>query len=151
MVLVAAVALGSSTYAWCVNNNKVTAEAGDYTTSTAQYLLISHATENDFKTSISFDSYTGTSTTDDTMGTFWQVDSSKVNAWDNSKAKIFKSATASTSGEAYNDSFELKSDQAGVQVQCKITKITDTDDLGSAVYVAMSCQIPDRRKWIGSK
>ena len=58
MVLVAAIALGSSTYAWFVNNSKVTAEAGDYTASTAQYLLISHAAEKDFKTSISFDSYT---------------------------------------------------------------------------------------------
>lgn len=142
MVLVAAVALGSSTYAWFVNNSKVTAEAGDYTASSAQYLLISHASENDFKTSISFDSYTGkfvpVSTTNDTMGTFWQVDASKANAWDNSKAKIFKSATASTTGEAYTDSFELKSDQAGVQVQCKITKTADTDDLGSAVYVAFT-------------
>lgn len=142
MVLVAGIALASSTYAWFVNNSKVTAEAGDYTASTAQYLLISHAAEDDFKTSISFDSYTGTfvpvSTTDNTMGTFWQVDSSKVNAWDNSKAKIFKSATASTSGEAYHDSFELKSDQAGVQVQCKITKTADANDLGSAVYVAFT-------------
>ena len=142
MVCVAAVALGSSTYAWFVNNSKVTADAGDYTASSAQYLLISHANENDFKTSISFDKYTGTfvpvSTTDGTMGTFWQVDSSKTNAWDNSKAKIFKTAQAGTDKEAYKDSFQLKSDQAGVQVQCKITKTADTDDLGSAVYVAFT-------------
>ena len=111
MVLVAAIALSSSTYAWFINNSKVTAEAGDYTASTAQYLLISHAGEDDFKTSISFTSYTGkfvpVSTTDGTMGTFWQVDTAKTNAWDNSKAKIFKSATASTSGEAYKDTFKL--------------------------------------------
>lgn len=143
MVCVAAVALGSSIYARFVNNNKVTAEVGDYAASTAQYLLISHATEDDFKISVSFDSYTGTlvpvSTTDNTMRTFWWVDSSKVNAWDNSKAKIFKYATASASGNAYHDSFELKSDQAGVQVQCKITKTADANGLGSAVYVVFKC------------
>lgn len=142
MVCVAAVALGSSTYAWFVQSSKVTADAGDYTASSAQYLLISHATENNFKTSISFDKYTGkfvpVSTTDNTMGTFWQVDSSKTNAWENSKAKIFKSANASATGEAYADSFQLKSDQAGVQVQCKITKTADIDGLGSAVYVAFT-------------
>lgn len=143
MVYVVAVALGSSIYARFVNNNKVTPGAGDYTASTAQYLLISHATEDDFKTSVSFDSYKGTlvpvSTTDNTMRTFWWVVSSNVNARDNSKVKIFKSATASASGKAYHDSFELKSYQAGVQVQCKITKTADENGLGIAVYVAFKC------------
>lgn len=41
MVLVAAIALGSSTYAWFVNNTKVTAEATDFTASTAYTLMIS--------------------------------------------------------------------------------------------------------------
>ena len=41
MVLVAAVALGSSTYAWFVNNTKVTAEAAKMTAKTAYTLQIS--------------------------------------------------------------------------------------------------------------
>ena len=41
MVLVASIALGSSTYAWFVNNTKVTAEATDFTASTAYTLMIS--------------------------------------------------------------------------------------------------------------
>ena len=42
MVLVAAVALGSSTYAWFVNNTKVTAEKVDVTAKAANNLLITH-------------------------------------------------------------------------------------------------------------
>ena len=142
MVIVAAIALGAATFAWFVNNSKVTAEGGDYTASSAQYLLISHGDEGDFKTSIAFDKFTGelvpSSTTDATMGTFFQVDSSKTNAWDNSKAKIFTSATASTNGQAYKDSFQLKSDQAGVKVQLKVSGTADLGGLGSAVYVAFT-------------
>ena len=41
MVVVAAVALSSATYAWFVNNTKVTAEATDFTASTAYTLMIS--------------------------------------------------------------------------------------------------------------
>ena len=44
MVLVAAVALGSSTYAWFVNNARVTATDVSVTASTAYSLLISHDT-----------------------------------------------------------------------------------------------------------
>ena len=42
MVLVAAVALGSATFAWFVNNTKVTAESVDVTAKSANTLLISH-------------------------------------------------------------------------------------------------------------
>ncbi len=41
MVLVAAVALGSSTYAWFINNTKVTAESAELTAKTSYALLIS--------------------------------------------------------------------------------------------------------------
>ena len=42
MVLVAALALGSSTFAWFVNNAKVTAARVNVTAATAYSLLISH-------------------------------------------------------------------------------------------------------------
>ena len=42
MVLVAAVALGSATFAWFVNNTKVTAESVNVTAKSANTLLISH-------------------------------------------------------------------------------------------------------------
>ena len=41
MVCVAAVALGSSTYAWFINNTKVTAESAELTAKTSYALLIS--------------------------------------------------------------------------------------------------------------
>lgn len=46
MVVVAAVALGSSTYAWFINNTKVTAESVNMTATTANTLLISPVSIN---------------------------------------------------------------------------------------------------------
>ena len=50
MVCVAAVALGSSTYAWFVNNTKVTAETVELTAKAANTLLISEKDQNAWKT-----------------------------------------------------------------------------------------------------
>ncbi len=60
MVLVAAVALGSSTYAWFVNNTKVTADNVTVTAKAANTLLISHATENAWGTTAKFKAETAT-------------------------------------------------------------------------------------------
>lgn len=60
MVLVAAVALGSSTYAWFVNNTKVTADSVTVTAKAANTLLISHANENAWGTTAKFKAETAT-------------------------------------------------------------------------------------------
>ena len=60
MVCVAAVALGSSTYAWFVTNTKVTAGKAEMTATAANTLLISAAGQNEWATSYDF---TDTNTT----------------------------------------------------------------------------------------
>lgn len=60
MVCVAAVALGSSTYAWFVNNTKVTADSVTVTAKAANTLLISHANENAWGTTAKFKAETAT-------------------------------------------------------------------------------------------
>lgn len=60
MVLVATVALGSSTYAWFVNNTKVTADSVTVTAKAANTLLISHANENAWGTTAKFKAETAT-------------------------------------------------------------------------------------------
>ena len=60
MVCVAAIALGSSTYAWFVNNTKVTADSVTVTAKAANTLLISHANENAWGTTAKFKAETAT-------------------------------------------------------------------------------------------
>ena len=54
MVLVAAISLGTSTYAWFVNNTKVTAESVNVTAKAANTLLISHGDEEAWGTTAKF-------------------------------------------------------------------------------------------------
>lgn len=60
MVCVAAVALSSATYAWFVNNTKVTADNVTVTAKAANTLLISHATDNAWGTTAQFKATTAT-------------------------------------------------------------------------------------------
>ena len=52
MVIVAAIALGAATFAWFVNNTKVTAGQADVTAKTANTLLISETDQNQWKTAL---------------------------------------------------------------------------------------------------
>lgn len=54
MVLVAAISLGTSTYAWFVNNTKVTADNVKVTAKAANTLLISHDNDNKWGTTAKF-------------------------------------------------------------------------------------------------
>lgn len=147
MVLVAAVALGSSTYAWFVNNSQVKAEGPTVTAETSQYLLISDSTNpNNFVTSIEFKAaktgakYTPVSTTDTTAGTFYKVDTADFNAYTAvdgiTKANIFKTATVDD--DYYKDTFKLKSSVANTAVYANIQVSTNTRNLGEAVYVGFA-------------
>ncbi len=55
LLLVAAVALSGSTYAWFAQNTKVTAEHVDVTAQTAKNLSISKAENGTYSTSMTFD------------------------------------------------------------------------------------------------
>ena len=54
MVLVASIALGSSTYAWFLTNTKVTAGNANLTATAASSLLISAADANEWATTYDF-------------------------------------------------------------------------------------------------
>ena len=68
MVLVAAIALGSSTYAWFVNNTRVTAEKVDVNAATAYSLLISYAVDGTYGTQMTLDPASTTLTPVSTLG-----------------------------------------------------------------------------------
>ena len=121
MVLVAAVALGSSTYAWFVSNTAVTAKTVTMSATAAHTLLISETgtnnwntilVRNDSKTTFVPVSTTGKTSMDGTTMLFakdsaWTPDSSAGN-----KAYVtgFQDAVANT--DYYSTNFEIKSSVA---------------------------------------
>ena len=139
MVLVAAIALGSSTYAWFVTNTKVTAGKASVTATAANTLLISAADANEWATSYDFTdnnvTFAPVSTvgTDDGTGfTFfkqlgWAKDSGQGNAITVNKttALTANELGTATGGDAtplyYQKSFDIKAAQA-----CKLYLDTET-------------------------
>lgn len=121
MVLVAAVALGSATFAWFVNNTKVTAESVDVTAKSANTLLISHdgtawGTTATFAPAESKKFVPVSSTS--------QLSFFKDKAWTTEatgeyNASAFEAATEGT--DYYKDSFKLKASQ-----DCGLYLDTDT-------------------------
>jgi hypothetical protein len=147
MVLVAAVAVSSATYAWFINNTKVTATGGDYTATTSQYLLISADGKN-YGTSMTLDAAAGklvpVSTTDKTIGTFYKVKESESDAWvgDNgtSKAQKFEQAAVATSTTAgyYTDTIYIKSSVAANDLYLNIQVTGDTEKhTEQAMYIGL--------------
>ena len=150
MVLVAAVALGSSTYAWFVNNSRVTAETADVTATTADYLLISEDGTN-FGTSMELDStsvtLTPVSITNDTLKaatpSFFKVKNNDQNAWvadtttgNVPKANVFEAAATT---DYYHDTIYLKSSTASAVVKAKINLTlpeSNASHAEEAMYVA---------------
>ena len=120
MVCVAAVALGSSTYAWFVNNTKVTAEKVDVTAKAANNLLITHGDgETDAKwgtvaTLNAYDSKDFAPVSTIGSATYADLKFYKDNAWKTDtdgtyNASEFVDATAGT--EYYKDTITLKASQ----------------------------------------
>lgn len=68
MVVVAAVALSSATYAWFVNNTRVTVEKVDVNAATAYSLLISNAVDGTYGTQMAVDPATTTLAPISTLG-----------------------------------------------------------------------------------
>ena len=124
MVLVAAVALGSSTYAWFVSNTKVTAEKVTMSATAAQTLLISESGQNNWNTILVRNdnnttfvpvSTTGKTSMDDKTMLF-----AKDNAWtadnqDGNKAYVTGYENATANQDYYSTTFDIKS-----SVACKL-------------------------------
>ena len=124
MALVAAVALGSSTYAWFVNNTMVKTTGADVSASAAYALLISegadgsatgwvttHTMTNDKNLAMVPVSTTGKTTT--TPMTFW-----KSNEWatvgdDGAKQSLVNTYSTTTANTEYlTETFQIKASQA---------------------------------------
>lgn len=139
MVCVAAVALGSSTYAWFINNTKVTAESVNMTATTANTLLISpvSVSNNAFATDRSWGTtakmeYTGLDAIKPVSTVFTATAGSDVDSLDFFTDSNWATETKGTSSETgvadgsynasefvatkdnyYKGTFEIKASQAG--------------------------------------
>ena len=149
MVLVAAISLGTSTYAWFVNNTLVSAKTANVKASTADYLLISED-GNKYGTSMTLSSgpvtLTPVSTTDATLKKatpdFYKVKINDQNAWkadaaNTTKANVF--VRADPTEDYYHDTVYLKSSSAGRTVKAKLTVTPNTANPShaeEAMYIA---------------
>ena len=114
MVIVAAIALGAATFAWFVNNTKVTADGANVTAKAANTLLISEVDQNDWKTSLPLSADLKDLVPVSTSGSEGkELSFVKDNKWSNDSkyASEFAAATAGT--EYYAKDFQLKSSVAG--------------------------------------
>lgn len=156
MVLVATLALGSSTYAWFVNNSQVTATGGEITAQTSQYLFIANGDQK-FGTTILLDKVTelipaSTTSSNLSTGSFFIVDNTKADAWVDSHANRFVAATkvASTENDAYTNKAGVKLDKIKglyhdvIELQANMTTdvtldiavSSETRNVAEAVYIA---------------
>lgn len=124
MVLVAAVALGSSTYAWFVTNTKVTAGTAQVSATTANTLLIKDE-DGKWATSTTF---TETNTTFVPVSTIGKASVDNFdffiqNHWakDTSNEVTVDKVSAAAGTEYWTKEFEIKASQA-----CKLYLDTDT-------------------------
>ena len=116
MVLVAAVALGSATFAWFVNNTKVKAESVSVTAKSANTLLISHGTDNAWGMSAAFKQKTATefvpvstvNATDFFKDTAWATETGGDQKGQYNAAKF---SAADSSKDYFVDTFQVKSSQ----------------------------------------
>ena len=134
MVLVAAVALGSATFAWFVNNTKVTAGKANFSATTAYSLLIADHGQSNWATSLSFEdnnvNFAPISTIGSTNGDFsffkqngWGIDAGQNNATTVNKVVALTDEEKTNGAEPlyYEKSFDIKAAQA-----CKLYLDTDT-------------------------
>lgn len=124
MVLVAAISLGTSTYAWFVNNTKVTAGTTKVSATTANTLLIKDK-DDKWATTYTFDD---TNTNFAPVSTIGKGDATAFdfftqNNWakDTSNAITVNKVSNATTDSYWTRSFEIKASQA-----CKLYLDTDT-------------------------
>lgn len=144
MVLVAAVALGSATFAWFVNNTKVTAESVNVTAKSANTLLISHD-GTAWGTTATFAS--AESKTFVPVSSTSQLSFFKDKTWTTEattgeyNASAFQAATEGT--DYYKDSFKVKASQdCGLYLDTD-TKFTTTGDADVLKSMRLALKIGD--------
>ena len=104
MVVVAAIALSSATYAWFVNNATVTATGAEVTASTAYSLLISKENGTDWKTTKPLKGNSGL-TPVSTIGTRLQSDKSDLKTFGGSTGTGSKGDIRFVASNAYSNQF----------------------------------------------
>ncbi|MGN1334405.1 MAG: hypothetical protein ACI4U1_04740 [Anaerovoracaceae bacterium] len=154
MVCVAAIALGSSTYAWFVSNNTVTAKTASISAqSNAPFLMISKtAIDENSGTSIEFTEtatalYPAQVVANGTDPKFQSAYASAKNAATelaNSRYDVGTAAEAVTAGFAIKETFHIGTAdaKAGSFKELKVSKVelsTDTGKLDGAVSVLLVC------------
>ena len=124
MVLVAAVALGSSTYAWFVTNTKVTAGTAEVSATTANTLLIKNE-NNEWATTYTFKDENKNFVPVSTIGknSTEAFDFFIQNDWakDTDNKITVNKVSAATGNEYWTKDFEIKASQA-----CKLYLDTET-------------------------
>lgn len=143
MVVVAAIALGSSTYAWFVNNTRVDAQTATLNASTANALYISQGAVGDSTGWTTTHAFAAANATNDhivpvsttgknqtTPMTFVKSNAWEINSGNGNKneVKTYSSATANT--DYFMDSFEIKASQA-----CKLAIDMDATTMTASANV----------------
>ena len=120
MVLVAAISLGTSTYAWFVNNTKVTADKVSVTAKAANTLLISHDSDGAWGTTAKF--------AEDSVTDFVPV--STINANEFYKDKKWATETAEGAQKGAYTAVEFTGATAGTDYYTDTFKIKASQDCG---------------------
>ena len=154
MVLVAGIALASSTYAWFVSNNTVTAKTASISAqSNAPFLMIDKSAVSDASgTSIEFTEantalYPAQVVANGTVPKFQSAYAEAKDAADeltNSRYDVGTAEEAVTAGFAIKETFHIGTadDKAGSFNNLKVSKVeltTDTGKLDNAVSVLLVC------------
>lgn len=143
MVLVAAVALGSATFAWFVNNTKVTAESVDVTAKSANTLLISHDGKawGTTATFASTESKTFVPVSSTKQLSFFKDKTWTTEATGEYNASAFEVATEGA--DYYKDSFKVKASQdCGLYLDTD-TAFTTTGDASVLKAMRLALKIDD--------
>ena len=140
MVCVAAVALGSSTYAWFVNNTRVKAETATLNASTANALYISKGDVGETTGWTTTHAFTAANATNEHMVpvsttgknqttpmTFVKSNGWEINNGNGNKNEVISYSNAIPNTEYFMDSFEIKASQA-----CKLAIDMDTTTMNAS-------------------
>lgn len=142
MVLVAAIALGAATFAWFVNNTKVTADSATVTAKSANTLLISHGDSGNWGTTAEFSPVSLNTLVP--VSTVNGADFFKDSKWSTETGETQKGQynasgfTAAESGkDFYVDTFKVKASQACGLYLDNETKFTVNDQTESDALKSM--------------
>ena len=162
MVVVAAVALSSATYAWFVNNTRVDAKTATLNASTANALYISQGAVGDStgwttthsfasanatndhilpvsttgKTSVKIDAEASNQT--ETPMTFVKSNAWEINSGNSNKNEVKTYAAATANTEYFMDNFEIKASQAcKLAIDMDATTMTASDAVKAVMRLAL--------------